>query len=126
MKFNGATFNKAQQDQLKKHIGYISNTYNSDSKENRELIIQLCGAALQGKKVSIKIDNEFFSLTNYNANNFVDFGSFHAEGSGIFYITNIRIAIEEATKSITVINGGTVTNAQTPLTHTNIELFVEV
>lgn len=126
MKFNGATFNKAQQDQLKKHIGYISNTYNSGSKEDRELIIQLCGAALQGKKVSIKIDSEFFTLSNYSADNFVDFTSYHAEGSGIFYIDSIRITSEEVREYVTVIDSGVVTNSNVVYKSTNIELFVEV
>lgn len=126
MKLNGATFNKAQQDQLKKHIGYISNTYNSGSKEDRELIIQLCGAALQGKKVSIKIDGEFFTLSNYSADNFVDFMSYHAEGKGIFYIGSIRVTSEEVREFVTVIDSGVVTNANAVCESTNIELFVEL
>lgn len=125
MKFNGATFNKAQQDQLRKNIGYISNTYNSGSKEDRELIIQLCGAALQGKKVSIKIDNEFFTLSNYDANNFVDFMSYHAESKGIFYIDSIRVTSEEVREYVTVIDSGTVTNANVVHKNTNIQIFVE-
>ena len=126
MKFNGATFNKAQQDQLKKHIGYISNTYNSGSKENRELIIQLCGAALQGKKVSIKIDNDFLTLTHYKADNFADFGAFYAEDNGTFFYQSVRVTSEGAKKFVTVIDSGNVSSANTPLNSTNIELFVEV
>lgn len=73
MKFNGATFNKAQQDQLKKNISAEPIKYELDlsTSEGRNTLVALSQVAKQGKRI-VLIDSEGYiysinKVTNYTA-----------------------------------------------------------
>lgn len=73
MKFNGATFNKAQQDQLKKNISAEPIKYELDlsTSEGRNTLVALSQVAKQGKRVILIDDEDYIysinKVTNFTA-----------------------------------------------------------
>ena len=72
MKFNGATFNKAQQDQLKKKIGAIlKHTFNAPYGASMETVYNLLRKAQSGKRVYAVVDNRYYEVSQLTNNEII-------------------------------------------------------
>ena len=131
MKFNGATFNKAQQDQLKKNISAEPIKYELDlsTSEGRNTLVALSQVAKQGKRV-VLIDNEDYIYTiNKVTNSRVYFERLTVNYSGLFianeiYAANVIVGSSVAKKTaLSIKNDGTFGNWDEDLG--NVTLFIE-
>lgn len=71
MKFNGATFNKAQQDQLKLKLKYIKHTFNAPYGASMETVYNLLLKAQSGKRVYAVVDNRYYEISQLTNNEII-------------------------------------------------------
>lgn len=140
MKFNGATFNKAQQDQLKKKVGTeledlikkvepIKYELDLSTSEGRNTLVALSQVAKQGKRV-VLIDDEDYIYTINKVTNFRAY--FERTTVNVFggdytaneiYVANVIVSSSVAKRvALSIKNDGTFGNWGTDLG--NVTVFI--
>lgn len=132
MKFNGATFNKAQQDQLKKNIGAGPIKYELDlsTSDGRKTLVALSQVAKQGKRV-VLIDNEDYIYSINKVTNFTVYferSTVNVVGSDYIaneiYVANVIVNSSVAKRvALSIKNDGTFGNWETNLE--NVTVFID-